>query len=267
VRPLHVHEAVASVRAEVHGGVEIIVVDDGGVLTGVDFGAGVRIVTGEALGVGAARNLGLASARGEFVIFLDDDDVALPHRIATLLAAARQTNADLVFGLTRRVVAGTTLSMSAVPTHLPASGVVGFGDVLACNPHINAVLARTDALRAVGGFDEQASHFDDWSAWLRMADRGAAMWHVHDVVAEWRLHANGLSAQLLTIRAMKARIAALFDRLEPRLSAEHARAVTMARRIVAAAEISTYDDYVDAMTHASVQRVAVKYEAQSGGTR
>ncbi len=245
------YEALASVRAEMHRDLEIVVVDDGGAL-GAGLGADVRIVTGNALGVAAARNLGLASARGEYVIFLDDDDVALPHRIATLLAAARQWDASLTFGLTRRVVAGTAVSLPPVPTHLPASGAVAFGDLLTCAPHINAVLARTDALRAAGGFDEQASHFDDWSAWLRIADRSSTIRHVHDVVAEWRLHANGLSAQLLTIRAMKARLVALFDRLEPQLSADNAREVAMARRIAAAAEISTYDDYVDASAAARV---------------
>ncbi|HKR64527.1 MAG TPA: glycosyltransferase family 2 protein [Thermoanaerobaculia bacterium] len=250
VRPLHVHEAVASLRAEVHADVEIVVVDDGGDLGAM--GSDVRIVRGDALGVGRARNLGLAAARGDFVIFLDDDDVALPHRVATLLNAAREVGAGVCFGRTRRVVVGTSIVLDAVPTHLASNGFVGFNDILSCNPHVNAVLARTDLLRAVGGFDAEASHFDDWSAWLRLADRGARIWSVADVVAEWRMHGSGLSAQVLHIRAMKARLVALFDRLEGELSPEHARAVADARRVVLSHEIHTYDDYVHAMatTHA-----------------
>jgi len=243
VRPLHVFDALASVRAEVQQGVEIIVVDDGGDFAGDDD---LRVVRGGSVGVAVARNLGLAAACGEFVIFLDDDDVALPHRISTLLRAARRFDAALVFGLTSRVVPGTSISLAPVPTHLAASGPVSFGDVLACAPHTNAVLVRTDALRAVGGFDEGASHFDDWSAWLRIADRYARIRSVNEVVAEWRIHADGLSGQLLTIRAMKARLIALFDNLKPSLSPENARAVAMAREVVLANDVTTYDDYVAA---------------------
>jgi len=254
VRPLHVFEALASLRAETHKDVEIIVVDDGGALPRLD--ADVPVVRGEALGVGRARNLGLAAAHGEFVIFLDDDDVALPHRISTLLAAARRSRADLCFGMTRRVVAGAALA--PVPTHIKTAGPVGFWDLLTCNPHVNAVLARTETLRAVGGFDEQASHFDDWSAWLRIADRGRMIWSVSEIIAEWRIHANGLSAHVLNIRAMKARLLALFDRLVPCLSDENARAVKIARAVVLANDVTTYDDYVDAMAESrETERIAV----------
>src|SRR5689334_20924575 len=163
VRPDRVCEAMDSVRRETHRGIEIVVVDDGGTFVRPDHGSEIpfRLVHGPKLGVGHARNRGLAAARGEYVIFLDDDDVAMPHRIARLVTAAREQDATLCFGMTRRVVDGTEEVLDCVPTHLPAtSGAVDFGDLLACNPHVNAVLVRTEALRAVGGFDAGADHFD-----------------------------------------------------------------------------------------------------------
>ncbi|HET7435772.1 MAG TPA: glycosyltransferase family 2 protein [Thermoanaerobaculia bacterium] len=264
VRPLHVREAIASVRAETHRDVEIVIVDDGGEFTASapDLDPGIRIVRGDSLGVGRARNLGLAAARGEFIIFLDDDDVALPHRIATLLSEARRTGASLSFGRTSRVVAGATMTLDAVPTHVALSGPIGFGDLLTCNPHINSVLARTDVLRAAGGFDAGASHFDDWSAWLRIADRGAVISSVSDIVAEWRLHTDGLSAQLLTIRAMKSRLIALFQRLEACLSPEGAAALAIARHVVMANDIVTYDDYVRVIAANARRRAAVTTTAR-----
>lgn len=99
-RPDSVCEALASVRAEAYQDVEIIVVDDGGTFVPP---RDVRVIRGFNLGVARARNLGLATARGEFVIYVDDDDVALPNRIASLLSAARQHQASLCFGMTRRV--------------------------------------------------------------------------------------------------------------------------------------------------------------------
>ncbi|HUJ14112.1 MAG TPA: glycosyltransferase family 2 protein [Thermoanaerobaculia bacterium] len=247
-RPLHVQEALASLSAETHRDIEIVVVDDGGAF---DPGAcsrdvPLRVVRGSDLGVGRARNLGLSAARGEFVIFLDDDDVALPHRISRLVAAARNHRASLCFGMTRRV-GGPSEILECVPTHLRSPGAVEFCDVLTCAPHVNAVLVRTETLRSVGGFDAGATHFDDWSAWLRIADRNAVIWSLADTVAEWRIHAHGLSAHILRNGAMKVRLLSLFERLESCLSVGNARAAAAARSVVASAEILTYDDYAGTM--------------------
>lgn len=251
-RPAHVYDALASVQAETYESIEIVVVDDGGsfVAPSDDSGRPVRVVSGASLGVARARNLGLGAARGEFLIFLDDDDVALPHRIASLLREARLHDASLCFGMTRRVTEDGTPVLADVPTHGIAAGPVGFCDLLACAPHINAVLVRTDVLRAVGGFDTDADHFDEWSAWLRIADRGAAIRRVANTVAEWRIHPAGLSGRVLQNGAMKARLLALFERLQPDLSSENAVAVAAAGRIVADAPIVTYDDYADVMANA-----------------
>jgi hypothetical protein len=191
--------------------------------------------------------MALEAAEGDFVIFLDDDDVALPTRISTLVATAQQFEADLCFGMTRRVAPNSSLTLPAVPTHVLRFGPMGFCDLLTCAPHINAVLARTAALRNVGGFDVEADHFDDWSAWLRIADRGMRIACVSEVVAEWRIHASGLSGLVIKAGAMKARLLALFDRLMSELSGENARALAIARRTVSTRDIVTYDDYAQAM--------------------
>lgn len=251
-RPTRVYEALASVRSETHRDIEIVIVDDGGAFVAPgDIAEGAaRVIRGGGSGVGRARNLGLEAARGEYVIFLDDDDVAMPHRIARLLSVARDRQAALCFGMTRRVADRTAEVLGDVPTHLIASGAIGFCDLLTCAPHVNAVLARTEALRAVGGFDTGAEHFDDWSAWLRIADRDAILWCVPDTVADWRIHEQGLSAQVLQRRAMKERLLSLFERLRECLSGENGRAVAAARHIVQTAEITTYDDYADTMARA-----------------
>lgn len=250
-RPEHIHEALASVCAETFKDLECVVVDDGGTFEPPAAGSGidVRVLRGSRLGVAQARNLGLAAARGTFVIFLDDDDVALPNRITTLIDAARRFDADLCYGLTRRAVADSALTLPHVPTGLMPGGV-GFCDVLTCAPHVNSVLVRTSVLRKIGGFDVEARHFDDWSAWLRLADQNVVMRCVGEVVAEWRIHGQGLSAEVMHARAMKTRLTALFDRLQTQLSEESARAVAVAQLVVAASEILTYDDYVEAMTAA-----------------
>lgn len=250
-RPASALDALASVRTETHEDIEVIVVDDGGTFVApTDRDGAVRVVRGSNLGVARARNLGLAAARGEFIIYLDDDDVALPHRISSLLSAARRWQASLCFGMTRRVAGGGAARLPDVPTHRMSSGAVGFCDLLVCPPHVNAVLVRTATLRAADGFDVEAAHFDDWSAWLRIADRDAVVVGIADTVAEWRIHAQGLSGDVLQIRAMQSRLLALFARLRSCLSPGNARAVAMAMEVVTGAGIVTFDDYVHAMAAA-----------------
>jgi glycosyltransferase involved in cell wall biosynthesis len=243
-RPQYVHAALASVRAETYANVECLVVDDGGTFE-LTAGGDVSVLRCDMGGVARARNVGLNAARGEYVIFLDDDDVALAHRISTLVDAAERHRADLCFGMTRRVIAGSAAELSNVPTHVLSHGAPGFCDVLTCNPHVNAVLARTATLRAVGGFDVDAAHFDDWSAWLRLADRKATLCSVGDVVAEWRIHNAGLSSQVIHLRAMKERVLAVFDHLSGELTEENAQAIAFVRRVVARSEVHTYDDYAN----------------------
>jgi Glycosyl transferase family 2 len=82
-------EAVASVLAQTHPHREVVVVDDG---SSVDvepslrsFGAAVRLFRQENQGLGAARNAGMRSALGEYLLFLDDDDALEPTALHELL--------------------------------------------------------------------------------------------------------------------------------------------------------------------------------------
>jgi hypothetical protein len=247
-----VHEALTSLYAETYPNLECIVVDDGGSfqLPGSSTTRPVRVLHSDRGGVASARNVGLTAANGEFIIFLDDDDVALPGRIATLVDAANSHRADVAFGRTRRVISGSRVKLPNVPTAIAPSDQIGLCDILTCAPHVNAVLVRTSALRAVGGFDLNAAHFDDWAAWIRLADRQARMCSVRDVVAEWRIHAAGLSAQVLHIRAMKTRILALFDHLSHQLTDDGVRAIAAARSVIAGSDVDTYDDYANVMAAA-----------------
>lgn len=102
-RPSILTRAVASALVACQEGSEIIVVDDQsdtaeGALASVADDPRLSIVTNEGdKGAAGARNFGVSIARGEVVIFLDDDDEILSDYPARVLAAAEQGAADFGF--------------------------------------------------------------------------------------------------------------------------------------------------------------------------
>ena len=92
--------AVASALANVEPGDEVIVIDDDSTddtaARLASFGDRIRLLQGKHAGAGAARNIGIAAARGDIVAFLDSDDEWMPNKLA-LQRALFQARPDILF--------------------------------------------------------------------------------------------------------------------------------------------------------------------------
>jgi glycosyltransferase involved in cell wall biosynthesis len=108
-RPLLLHEAVASVLAQTYRPFEIIIVNDGSTdETGREAEAltqahpEVRAIHRANGGPGTAREAGRLAARGEFIQYLDSDDLLLPNKFEIQVSGLRQHDACAVsYGKTR----------------------------------------------------------------------------------------------------------------------------------------------------------------------
>src|SRR5262245_27889765 len=108
-RPSLLREAVASVLAQTYPSIEIIIVDDGSTdETGreaealVESHPKVHVIHRENGGPGAARGTGRLAARGEFIQYLDSDDLLLPNKFALQVLGLRQNDDCAVsYGKTR----------------------------------------------------------------------------------------------------------------------------------------------------------------------
>ena len=147
------------------------------------------------LGVAVARNSGIQAARGEWVSFLDDDDVWSPDKLQAQLTAARSASA--VFAYT----GGAGLDASrhflfAVPPPDPETVTRSLlrWNVIWCG--CSNVMARTDVVRSLGGFDENLFQLADWDLWIRLALAGRAA-AVDDVLVGYVMHDESM---LLTDR-------------------------------------------------------------------
>ena len=105
-RPAKLFDAVMSLAAQTYPKLQIVVVDDGTrspearqALAGMEplfDKLGVRLIEQENLYLGAARNRAARETRSNYLLFLDDDDIAFPTMIQSLVTAAEATGADVV---------------------------------------------------------------------------------------------------------------------------------------------------------------------------
>ena len=197
-----VRATLESVFAQTYPDVEVIVVDDGSPDDTADLvrplvAAGrVRLVSQANQGQGAARNRGLAEARGELVAFLDDDDLWPPEVVERHVAALRaEPEAVLVYGDYVRLRPDGTLTERWEEPRPSGDAYDGFR----LRNHMispGQALMRTEAVRAVGGFDASIRGSDDWDLWLRLARRGPFV-HERRVALHYRDHATNASRRAL----------------------------------------------------------------------
>jgi len=176
--------AVASVLGQTFSDLELIVVDDA---SGDDTARLPDIVRDPRLrylrqtqrgGASAARNAGIAAARGAFVAFLDSDDVWLPDKLerqVPLLAAAPAGVALVYGGLLRlepdRAPQYLFNDLGAIGEFDPMPAILRYND----NCHSMTWLVRRATLAAAGGFDESLPLWEDWELMIRLAKLGRFM--------------------------------------------------------------------------------------------
>jgi glycosyltransferase involved in cell wall biosynthesis len=141
-----------------HGN-EILVVDDGStddsLAVARSFASGVRIVTGPNRGVSAARNRGVAETGGEWIVFLDADDLLLPQTLARRLTTAAATGADVIVCDWQDLVEDGSDPIDGAVRSVDFR-VLAADPELACAAHLWATTAalmyRRSLVEKIGGF-------------------------------------------------------------------------------------------------------------------
>jgi len=167
-------EAVNSVLSQGFPSLEVFVVDDGSedetaiILAELEE-RGVRHRRQARAGPAAARNAGVANTEGEWIAFLDADDLWLPGKLVTQLdELSRDPGAALCFG----DVAVLETDGSRHSVTLSASGPPLFVRLLWGNCLATpTVLLRRRCFLEVGGFRPELQTGEDWDLWLRVAAR------------------------------------------------------------------------------------------------
>ena len=256
----YVRQAIDSVLAQTHEDWELIVVDDG---SPDDSGDMVRaygdpriiVRTRENTGPCRSRNFGIGQATGEFVGFIDHDDIWLPEKLEKHLAhLARRPDVGVSYGPSEFIdVDGASLGLFQVPKLLD----IDAREILCRNPVGNGSvpIIRRELLEAVKFeaerdgklewmyFDDDAARWEDVELWLRMATTTDWKFEgIPDCLTQYRIVPDSIAGTPDTKQAAFENGLERVRRYAPELIAEHGAAGRayhlrfLARRLIEAGD-------------------------------
>ena len=196
-RPELLREALQSLADQTYPSVEAVVVNDGG----TDVSEIVEEFTGSLyqvkylahnknLGRAAAANTGLHAAEGDWVGFLDDDDMLLPDALNTLIEYGKATS--VVYGQVEVV----SFNHDGPPKTISLLGQKFSREALFINNYIPTcgLIFKRDLALKINGFDEGFTLLEDWDFIYRLAQETDFLFIPHKV-AIYRVFGRGFIAE------------------------------------------------------------------------
>ena len=192
-------EAVESVLAQVYENLELLLIDDGS--TDADLlralpaiGARdrrIRLVRLEShQGISAALNKGLDLANGEWVTFLDHDDLLEPDALFQNVRLLQENPGfDLIYSDEDKLTDQGFESPILKPNWSPDF-------FLSCNYLCHMIFLRRDLVRAVGGFQSSFDGSQDYDLLLRVSERTERIHHIPRVLYHWRRSENSSASDV-----------------------------------------------------------------------
>ena len=209
-----IERALKSVALQTLRPAEVIVIDDGSKDGTADIArratdlfddSTLTVIEQENEGPGSARNTGLRRAQTDLVAFLDADDEWLPDKLERSVAPLAEENVELVAHDIVRMEDGIESEVLCSKLFLEAEDpfVALYRKGLIAT---STVVARTDALRAVGGFSEILPNAQDFDLWLRVLGPPDRTYRVIDAPLT-RYHISNNSVTSHTARRLHCTLA------------------------------------------------------------
>jgi glycosyltransferase involved in cell wall biosynthesis len=185
-RPDYIAQSAASVLAQRHSNLELVIVNDGEIAVPDFADSRVRIINSRQAGAVPARNLGASQARGDAIAWLDDDDVWTDSHFLSACVDCLNADSDFVFGDGALVFPDGTrkdFAKNASPESLRRDNTI----------LISAVCYRRSLHQSLGMFDIALPYYWDWDWYLRVAKAGHLMTRLMTPVVDIRIHQNNMS--------------------------------------------------------------------------
>ena len=184
-------EAVASVLAQSYNHFELILVDDQSTLprtlaTLSEAGGNPRVKlirNAHNLGISGATNAGIEASRGDYIAFMDHDDLLHPDALAYFARTVNDGHdADVFF--TDEVVINSKSTIVGQMRKCPVS----LDLLLSCNAVLHFVIMKRTVLRQIGPLNSDYDGAQDHDLMLRALEHGARFYHLPLLLYAWRAH-------------------------------------------------------------------------------
>jgi glycosyltransferase involved in cell wall biosynthesis len=218
----YLDEAIESVLSQTYAHYEIIAVNDGS----RDRSAAIvrkhlpseriKYIEQANQGVASARNTGIEQSSGEFITFLDQDDLWLPQKLEKQVAFM-ESHSDVALVHSRvECIDGAGIPISC-KGHVYVDETTGYcaqsllvGNRIA----VLTVMLRRSCLDVVGRLNQTLAPSDDWDLWLRLAVH-YPFGFMDEVLAKYRVHDSNESRHVLKMRLAEIGVLETFRAREP----------------------------------------------------
>ncbi len=223
-RKSQLQRAIRSVLAQIWAPAQIIVVDDGsteGLAALEALHPTVEVISIKHAGVSAARNVGIAASRCEWIAFLDSDDEWLPLKLQAQAEWLR-AHPDCLIVHCDEIWVRNAVRVNARQRHKKSGGWIFDRCLPLCVVSPSAAVVHQDVFRDVGVFDERLPACEDYDLWLRISYRYEFGYVDQPLVVKYGGHPDQLSRKYVAMD--RFRIAVLVKLLETQnLSAQYRR--------------------------------------------
>lgn len=178
-------EAINSILQQTYQPLEIIVVDDESTdksgEVAQSFGDVIRYEFQKNNGAAKARNTGINLAKGDYLTFLDADDLWTENKLKLQVQAFNNhPELDMVFGYVKQFISPELSDDIKNKIYCPSELMKGY--------HIGTMMVKKDAFLRIGKFDEnwQITDFIDW--YLKATEKGLQSYMCPEILLKRRLH-------------------------------------------------------------------------------
>jgi len=191
-RERYLAEAIESVFTQEYHQIEVIVVDDGSTDNSAEvanrFRSKVKYFYQHRSGASAARNRGAVLSKGQYLAFLDSDDVWKENKLAYQIEAFHNDpNLDIVFGHVKQFYSPELDESMRRKIHCPTEKMPGY--------YSSTMMIKRKSFFRAGTFETglKIGEFIDW--YLKAKEHGLKSIMLPDIVAKRRIHTNNQSIQ------------------------------------------------------------------------